>query len=149
MSSRSKGLAKEKALARILTSVGYRVERAPLTARFIGKGRIVSVASDFFGSVDIEAIRRRTPMLLIQACDNGNASHRRRKIERELLPFQPHGSCVMLFTWGRSKRKGYRWTAQVASFGGWVRAGHLRMNGKIENGTHTFRRMMAPLEVAS
>jgi len=145
MSTRAKGLSKERTLAGILTGLGYKVQRAIPSVRFIRKGVFVSHQADLFNSVDVIAIRKGTPPLFIQAGESSNGSHKRRDMERELLPYVgPTGPVPMIFLWGRTKNDGYRWSIEVASFGSWRRIGTMKLDGTVRTKSPALRKMMKP-----
>jgi len=81
-SNRARGKAFEKRIADYLVSIGWQVQRAPSQAKFIGPGRFVCVASDFFGALDIIAIHPKQMFTLcIQATLHSGIGKKKKDLE--------------------------------------------------------------------
>jgi len=80
VSTRAKGSKKEKEVADLFSWAEFAVSRAPLTAKFIGPGRVVSIAADFFGAFDLLAKRRGDPTVWCQVTFENHAAKRKAKI---------------------------------------------------------------------
>ena len=133
MSSRSKGLEKERVLRRILTGLGYKVQKAPPKVRFAG--------GDLFGCLDMIAIRKHSPPLFIQAGVQHHGWDKRRDIEKELLPYLSEGPGyprVFLFLWGRTGKDGHRWAIDEYSDGAWHRFGTMSLGGTVKGSRAAF-----------
>lgn len=73
----------EKQIADFLVSLGWRVERANPKLMFLGPGRMISKAHDFFGNTDHIAVHPGVPFtLFIQASlDSGMGPLKMRKMD--------------------------------------------------------------------
>ena len=150
MSRRSKGLNKERSLAAIYQELGYKVQRAIPSVRFIGKGKFVSHSADLFGCIDVMALRRGNAPVLAQCSDIHNRSIKKKDLEKEIAPYLHLGIMgdvrLLLFSWGRTKKNGYAWSVEeLWETYGWVKLGLLRLNGSFEPAKGSLSIMFSPL----
>lgn len=102
MSSRTTGARRENEVCETLQKIGFLTQRAYQKVRWIGPGRTVSQSADFFGCIDIVAVRSNSPVRLIQVGTQANSSTKRSDVAATLstLAFSPHYS-VEVWSWGR------------------------------------------------
>lgn len=113
----SKGTELERKAENELIRDGYNVERARPDRRFIGPGRCITMAHDFFGAFDLFTLPYCGvgEWRWIQVCTDhtSHAAERRRKIEAFQMLLQgnreaPHpGHSLELWRWrgGRARKK--------------------------------------------
>lgn len=81
----AQGKGYEKEVKDILTSEGWEVEQAINKTIFIGPGRIISVAHDFFNLWDIMAVNNSPTLHFIQVTVWEEVSHKIKKIEDSII----------------------------------------------------------------
>lgn len=80
MNTAAKGKKFEKEVMDILESEGWLVEQAVNKTVWLGAGRVISVAHDFFGAFDVIGKRLGDPTLWVQVTVWDGVSERRRKL---------------------------------------------------------------------
>jgi hypothetical protein len=145
-----KGSKKEVQVQKILEAVGYKVARAPkmvrpITPRGAKKPIWISVKQDFFGVLDLIALRRDTPPLLIQAGHLGEMARKKADLDGSLVPWVRTGlfptARLLLFLWStatpgrnRSVRYGFGWHVyHHDGVSGWQRAGFVSSDGTLSS----------------
>jgi len=81
MSNKSIGKAFEKKVRGIMEAEGWQVETANPKLQFIGPGRMISKAHDFFGCIDLIGVHPKAPYTVFVQCTTGAAAPRRKKME--------------------------------------------------------------------
>lgn len=117
----AQGKGYEREVIKIMEAEGWTVEQAINKTIFIGPGRIISVAHDFFGLWDLMCIKGNT-LLFIQVTVWEHASDKRRKIEKSPLDWAFMNSAVYARMRGvrplhyriMENQTGYQWTGKTA-----------------------------------
>lgn len=106
------GAVLERRVSRILTRMGYQWTRAGGRILHLPGGRFIAQRQDFFGCLDFMALHPEQERVLgIQVTTQGNAGHRRHKIERALPRYgspMSRGLEIQLWVWAKwSGRRGW------------------------------------------
>lgn len=137
MSNSSKGKAYEREAMEVLKADGYMVEQAIPKTIWIGAGRIISVAHDFFGVWDIIAKKLGEPTLWVQVTTWESISPRRKKIQEYC--WNSDFDCPVIYARIRGKdacfrllygRDGYEWTGEIKKLVKKVKINLINHNGK-------------------
>lgn len=112
MSNKSVGKAFEKKVRMLMENAGWIVEQANPKLAFIGPGKVISKAHDFFGCIDLIGIRGGSPWTIFLQATTGDAGVRRKKMEQ--VPWCLEAHVVVLVKRMPNKRhwKIYRLTTQ-------------------------------------
>lgn len=121
MNKAAKGKKFEKEVKTILESKGYMVEQAIPKTIFLGKGKIIAIAHDFFGCWDLIAKKIGEPTLWVQVSTVGNLSHKRKQIAKSNYDWNSDFDCPMIMAREEGKmryrvcygRDDYAWVGEI------------------------------------
>ena len=97
---------------------GFLIHKAERAAVFIGKSRFVTHRNDLWHVGDLAGLSAQRGLAIDQVTTSANRAAHRRKIERVLSKRFPAGSfpdniSMNLWSWGRTKERGYGFTFET------------------------------------
>lgn len=116
MNKKQKGDKAENELKLLLESRGWMVMKSPRTMKFIGNGRFISQANDYWGLFDI-CCKKDYKTLWIQVKSNLSDVS---KVKNEIISFQDdycYYKCEFCEVWLRVSKKG--WVQYFLHIGKW------------------------------
>ena len=122
MSNVSKGKQYEKEVQKILESKGYIVERAFNKTVWLARGRVISVAHDFFGQWDIIAKKFDEPTLWVQVTVWEMVSAKKKKLSECGYEWNSDFDCPVIYARIRGRnghfrvlygKDGYEWQGET------------------------------------
>ena len=108
MSNVSKGKEWEKEVEVILASKGYITEKAFNKTVWIGAGRVISVAHDFFNVWDLIGKRYGEPTLWVQVTSWEMVAARKKKILETNYQWNSDYDCPVIYARKRGRPAHYR-----------------------------------------
>lgn len=150
--NRATGKKREREIAAIHEGVGWKVQQAVQSVRFLGPGRYFSHQADLWGVGDMACLRLDSKTLIIQSTNLDHATDRQRKAEDALQNYlNSEATILQVWIWNITKEYGYHW--EVRQFRAserpslrWIRIGRVRRSGLVlfnDDTPATWRNMLA------